>query len=49
MMMSEEQVSKMTIDENILLKDYENNNNWIGIKIQKAKIELLDKILEISD
>ncbi len=47
-MLSEKQIGKMVIDENVLLKDYENNNNWIGIKIQKAKIKLLDEILEIK-
>lgn len=46
-MLSEKEIKTMVIHESCLLTDYERNDNYIGIQVQKAKIELLDIILEI--
>lgn len=46
-MLTEKQIRAIAIQETCLLEDYKKANNYMGVKIQEAKIELLDKILEI--
>lgn len=46
-MITEKQIRAIAIQETCLLEDYKKANNYIGIKVQEAKIELLDIILEI--
>ena len=47
-MLSEKQVAEMAVHENCLLKDFDNACNYVGIEVQKGKIEILDRILEIK-
>ena len=46
-MLSKKEISNIAIQEGCLLEDYKRANNYIGIKIQEGKIEILDRILEI--
>ena len=47
-MLSKNDIIKIAIDESLLLEDFKNANNYVGIKIQEGKIEILDLILEIE-
>lgn len=47
-MKSEKDIRYMALDETCLLKDFEAANNYIGVKIQKRVIEVLDDLLEIE-
>ena len=48
-MLSEKRLVDIAIQEGCLLEDYKNANNFVGIKIQQAKIDLLDRIILSKD
>lgn len=48
-MLSEKDLINIAIQEGCLLEDYKKANNYVGIKIQQAKIDLLDSIILSKD
>ncbi len=48
-MLSEKDLVNIAIQEGCLLEDYKKANNYVGIKIQQAKIDLLDSIILSKD
>ena len=42
------EIAKIAVHECLLLKDFANADNYVGCKIQKGKIELLDEMLNIK-
>ena len=42
------EIAKIAVHECLLLKDFANADNYVGGKIQKGKIELLDEMLNIK-